>query len=293
MAKDTVDDSWALDAWSYQRGGWLHEGTLGVSRWLHNEEVVRVLDFEVQPDGLRLRYWHTSYWSDETTRLDYILPLMWTPAAVGQKRAWFRCPRCATKVRKVYLPRGAYRFACRQCHDLAYASQHRSRTYRALDRIFTLADRLSNPHMSIAKQIELGLRWDAAMEASPLGRWERESERRRAQLTRRPRPPGRPSKQQLREEARAEREARKAAQPPPRPRGRPKTTREYVRRQPTPDLSAFTAERQAYCVRCRDRRDLKWPRHTTLANGRSAIRGRCAECRTRILRLTASKVEEQ
>jgi len=99
--------------------------------------------------------------------------------------------------------------------------------------------------------------------------------------------PGRPSQREHRE---AERAARAAARPvrSKLPPGWPRTRRAYHRRAspvlspPQPDMV------QAYCPRCRDRRELVAGVQVLFSNGRPAIRGRCAECETRCARLIPS-----
>ena len=67
-----------------------------------------------------------------------------TPLTYGGVRPWFHCPirkdgrRCFRRCRLVYLPVGAARFGCRQCHSLAYQSQRLS----PLDCILQRMDKL-------------------------------------------------------------------------------------------------------------------------------------------------------
>ncbi len=35
---------------------------------------------------------------------------------------------------------------------------------------------------------------------------------------------------------------------------------------------------QAYCVRCKAKKEMKDPQEVTLANGKHAIKGKCIEC---------------
>jgi NAD-dependent SIR2 family protein deacetylase len=41
----------------------------------------------------------------------------------------------------------------------------------------------------------------------------------------------------------------------------------------------------AYCVKCRDKREIKDPVETKLKNGRPAIKGTCPECGTNVFRI--------
>ncbi|AFS83344.1 MAG: DUF5679 domain-containing protein [Nitrosopumilus sp.] len=42
---------------------------------------------------------------------------------------------------------------------------------------------------------------------------------------------------------------------------------------------------QAYCVKCRAKRDIKDPKETTLKNGRPAVKGTCPTCGTNVFRI--------
>ena len=62
--------------------------------------------------------------------LQYSILLDWTNCHYGGRRAWFCCPGagCGRRVCKLYLRR--HYFFCRQCHNLAYQSQHEDRPGR-------------------------------------------------------------------------------------------------------------------------------------------------------------------
>jgi hypothetical protein len=42
---------------------------------------------------------------------------------------------------------------------------------------------------------------------------------------------------------------------------------------------------QAYCFKCRAKRDIKNPEHVVLKNGRPAVRGVCSVCGTKVFRI--------
>jgi len=42
---------------------------------------------------------------------------------------------------------------------------------------------------------------------------------------------------------------------------------------------------EAYCVKCRDKREIKNPKKTKLKNGRPAVKGTCPECGTNVFRI--------
>jgi RNase P subunit RPR2 len=42
---------------------------------------------------------------------------------------------------------------------------------------------------------------------------------------------------------------------------------------------------QAYCFKCRAKREIKNPQNVTLKNGRPAVRGTCSVCGTKVFRI--------
>ncbi len=44
---------------------------------------------------------------------------------------------------------------------------------------------------------------------------------------------------------------------------------------------------QAYCVKCRAKRDIKDPKKITMKNGRPATQGTCPVCKTKVFRIGA------
>jgi len=42
---------------------------------------------------------------------------------------------------------------------------------------------------------------------------------------------------------------------------------------------------QAYCVRCREKRDIKNPKVVLLKNKRPAVQGECATCGTKLFKM--------
>ena len=45
------------------------------------------------------------------------------------------------------------------------------------------------------------------------------------------------------------------------------------------------AELQAYCVKCKEKRDIKDPHEVTLKNGHRAAEGTCPVCGTKLFRM--------
>lgn len=46
---------------------------------------------------------------------------------------------------------------------------------------------------------------------------------------------------------------------------------------------------QAYCVKCREKRDIQGPTEVTLKNGRRALQGTCPVCGTKLNRMLGGK----
>jgi hypothetical protein len=53
------------------------------------------------------------------------------------------------------------------------------------------------------------------------------------------------------------------------------------------------ATAEAYCVKCREKREIKDPQEVTMKNGRPAIKGTCPVCGTGLFRLLGSKDKEK
>jgi RNase P subunit RPR2 len=45
---------------------------------------------------------------------------------------------------------------------------------------------------------------------------------------------------------------------------------------------------QAYCVKCKEKRDIKDAAQTTMKNGKPAIAGTCATCGTKVFKMGAT-----
>ncbi|MBN1630385.1 MAG: hypothetical protein JW990_11520 [Thermoleophilia bacterium] len=263
MTRQTVDDSMVLDVFDLPHPRDLAVGAYGTIFRKQGEKTIYVLYWYLgEEDHLRI-FFHLpgrplpEKWGLSDLASQWIL-LERAPAAIGGERLWFACGWCEKSVRKLYLPPGRTIFGCRMCHSLSYRSrQSRPRSLkRHLKALAAMEATVDIAEMRYQRDV-LGL---------PL-----------AQLH----PKGRPSKKELR--ARAQRAAAAAAEPK-RPRGRPKTKRTYTRRQELV-LSERTSDIQAYCVKCRDRREMVDPQPVTLKNGRPALQGHCPVCNTLMTRI--------
>jgi len=60
---------------------------------------------------------------------------------------------------------------------------------------------------------------------------------------------------------------------------------EKPKNQPGKSSSEQGIQVEAYCVKCKSKRTIKDPFETTTKNGRSAIKGKCAECGSKVFRM--------
>ena len=77
-----------------------------------------------------------------------------------------------------------------------------------------------------------------------------------------------------------------------RPPGRPRLKRAYTRRKPLL-VSESKGDREGYCVKCRDWRELQDPQPVTFANGRSALQGTCSVCGAQMTRIVKAEKTDQ
>ncbi len=49
---------------------------------------------------------------------------------------------------------------------------------------------------------------------------------------------------------------------------------------------------EAYCVKCREKREIKDPQEVTMKNGRPAIQGTCPVCGTKLFRMMSGGTAE-
>lgn len=270
MTRQTVDDSMVLDVYDLPHPRDLAVGAYGTIFGTKEDETIYVLFWHLaEEDYLRIFFPLPGHPQPEKCRLSD-LASQWilverAPAAIGGERLWFACGWCEKSVRKLYLPPGHTIFGCRTCHSLSYRSrQSRPRSLkRHLNSLAAMEEMVAIAEQRCARDV-LGL---PVPELPPKVR------------------PGRPSKKELR--ARAQRAAAAAAEPK-RPRGRPKTKRTYTRRQESV-LSEGTGEMQAYCVKCRDRREMVDPHRVILKNGRPALQSHCPVCGTKMARIVRAE----
>lgn len=260
--------------WTWNSG----QATLLYTLLVHQDRESLVYTWDSGPSGKHVK--------------GYLLTWDVVPTALGIDRQYWNCPTCGRHVTVLYMPRGNRDweghdyFACRHCYKLPYGTQYESATAR-MWREDREAWKVVRDPKSRGPQLGAAFRalgrteaWRDAFSVATRVHWARVKH----VLDRPARRPGRPSKRQLREERRQRREAERAEWPL-RPVGRPREKRDYVRRVPLPVLSERTSTMQAYCPKCRDRREMLRPVPVTFKNGRPAMQGACAACGCRMARL--------
>jgi hypothetical protein len=80
----------------------------------------------------------------------------------------------------------------------------------------------------------------------------------------------------------------------PRARGAVPSTRDRppadgVRGGRTRERSGRDKTMQAYCVKCREKRDMEQEKEVTMKNGRNAVEGVCPVCGTKLFRMVGNK----
>ena len=298
MRRMTVEECLVLDVFSLARDGHLASGAKGTSHWQRDGQEVASIRWWVDSSELHLSY-QASGVQGPCTAYHYEVPLERLAAAVGKERVWFLCPNCGRRVAKLYLPpSGPQYFFCRHCHALSYESRHERLPAwaRDLQRLTRLQKEESRVDVDTPRGYRLNRRMEKLENSLERAGVYKMMDAFKILAERPPGPPrpkrgpGRPSKKEKRAQAQAERTAIQAAHPK-RPRGRPKTKRSYTRHTPFV-LSERRSDMEAYCVKCRDRREMENPKLVTLPNARPALQGTCPLCQTKVTRIVrASEVE--
>lgn len=150
----TVASRRRLDACKLVRRGVLKPGIIATVSWGEGEGKSSVL-VHGGVDDMRLQYsWRRGEapWKPHEERV----ALAHSPRHHGGVQTYFRCPKCARRVR--YLYNGGIRYLCRHCLDLVYASSRERPGDRAMRRVNKLRQRIG---------ADIGL--EAAIRARPKG----------------------------------------------------------------------------------------------------------------------------
>jgi len=138
--KDITNDYHALDVRWLQRNGLLNPWSSRLLTWSRNGQEVASIQAIASEGYVTLDY-RIREQGGEWKPMNYRVLLDRTACHLGGKRPWFRCPArgCGRRVAVLY---GGSIFACRHCHQLAYASQREAWHDRATRRADRIRDRL-------------------------------------------------------------------------------------------------------------------------------------------------------
>ena len=141
--RQLTTDRLALRIRSLRRDGLLLPGYAGTSRWLSGDRIIGSLGFFVRGDGSRASAVRLTYRHDGK-RIQYDVPLDWTPCHFGGYRPWFVCPSrgCGRRVAVLY---GGTHFLCRHCHQLVHESTRESALFRHTRGLERIRERLGDP----------------------------------------------------------------------------------------------------------------------------------------------------
>ena len=143
--KMTTDEAKKIDIRELQRRQSLYCGNTGELSW-HNaktKESTGRIGFIVKDDCLvfsyRAKRHNSQYWQD----YEVIAPLTYTPCNYGNRRVWFKCPRCSKRVAILYINA---QIGCRTCQRLNYASQQQTKgMWQDRDRMNKIREKLNWP----------------------------------------------------------------------------------------------------------------------------------------------------
>jgi hypothetical protein len=145
--RTTVESCLSIDVLHWHRLGYLNPGRRFRWTWSRDGKEIASVYVETERHFVTLRYRSRSYGSRDWDDVNQLIQINWSPCRFGGERPWFVCSVirsngrfCGRRCAKLY---GAGRlFACRDCHRLAYASQHESARFRGVLRVQKIRMRL-------------------------------------------------------------------------------------------------------------------------------------------------------
>jgi len=159
--RPVVENGLKLDSYRLQRQRLLNIHGCGLSigsiEWTYTSsgEHVASIGYSVNYDSQTMELNYTKTIDGEKHPVNDTVWLIKQKTNFDGFRFLFKCPRCYTRVAKLYLPNGALYFRCRRCYNLTYQSSNNSHEY---DHIFRLlASELGTP-VSVVKDI-LNNKW--------------------------------------------------------------------------------------------------------------------------------------
>jgi hypothetical protein len=137
----------SIDVRRWQREGRLRAGQCFPYSWNHGGEPVGSISVRTEDNTVVLSFRSCPREGTEWESIEQRVPIVWTECHFGGRRPWFRCTAtangeyCGRRAARLYVG-GSAVFACRQCHDLAFASQLEPVGFRRLGRARKIRVRL-------------------------------------------------------------------------------------------------------------------------------------------------------
>jgi hypothetical protein len=132
MTRTVVEGCLSVDVRRWHRNGWLTRGQGFATVFRVDEQSGLRMDVAIASNLMRFDFVLANGGRLQDVR-QYVR-LCWTDCALGGRRPWFRCPVqcCGRRIAILYLAGG--KFACRQCHGLAYLCQAETPRLRRIRR---------------------------------------------------------------------------------------------------------------------------------------------------------------
>ena len=129
--KRKTDDYFSIDIRVWAQESMIAQGQKNGWRWTYRDKPVACLYVVAGQNEIELYPLVAS--GRARLRATFTVKLTWTECAIGGKRPWFLCPLqgCTRRVAILYWGKS---FGCRQCFDLAYASENENSFDRAARR---------------------------------------------------------------------------------------------------------------------------------------------------------------
>ena len=111
MTRVLVEDCLCLDVVVLTRPGPLRPGWGGTYYFYKDEKEIDSIPWEFLDDCLRLHCWRVGP-DGNPLFYSYWVLVTYTPTEFKGKRAWFQCPGCDRRVRKLFRPPGGTPTSC-------------------------------------------------------------------------------------------------------------------------------------------------------------------------------------
>jgi hypothetical protein len=132
----TCESCMSIDVRRWHREGRLRAGQHFSWSWTCSGEPSGSIRVRTEWDAVVLMYGSRSWGASECKSIEQRVPITWTACHLGGQRPWFVCSvycdgsYCGRRAAVLYAD--GELFACRQCYDLAYASQQETAMHRGI-----------------------------------------------------------------------------------------------------------------------------------------------------------------